>query len=196
MQPTLRFASLALCVLALSACDKPKPRDLNDQGGPLGASGATTAGGPAGTPAAATPAAKATTTAEPLPDLPKWAKSLMGQKINEAFPVQTTACVGNTDVVTMRYQGAVAPGTRIEGWGWDPAAKAAVQHILLVADDGQIVGAGETGLPRPDVTAARKEVTSPTVGWQAYTAQGGGGLYAFGLLGDGKTACRLGHINL
>jgi hypothetical protein len=172
-------------VLALSACDKPKPRNLNDQGGPPGATGAATASPPA-----------AAATAEPLPDLPKWAKSLMGQKISEAFPVQTTACVGNTDLVTMRYQGAVAPGTRIEGWGWDPAAKAPVQHILLVAGDGQIVGAGETGLPRPDVTAARKEVTSPTTGWQAYTPQGGGGLYAFGLLGDGKTACRLGHINL
>jgi hypothetical protein len=196
MQPTLRLAPVIIAVLALSACDKPKPRNPNDQGGPLGASGATTVGGAPGAPVAAAPAAKPTTTADPLPDLPKWAKSLMGQKLSDAFPVQVATCLGNTDLVGMRYQGAAAPGTRVEGWGWDPAAKAAVARVILVGDNGQIVGAGETGLPRPDVAAARKDITSPTTGWQAYTPQGGGGLYGFGILGDGKTVCRLGHIFL
>jgi hypothetical protein len=186
----------ALAALALSACDKPKARNVNDQGGPLGNSGATSVGGAPGSAGAAAPAAKPTTTTDPLPELPKWAKSLMGQKLDDTYPNQAASCLGNTDLVGMRYQGAVAPGSRVEGWAWDPAAKKPVEHIILVADNGQIVGAGETGLPRPDVAAARKEVTSPTTGWQAWTPQAGGGLYAFGITADGKSACRLGHINL
>ena len=201
MQLNLRLAPIvvvpALAALALCACDKPKARNVAaDQGGPLGASGATTAGGPPGSPAAAAPAAKPTTTTDPLPELPKWAKSFMGQKLDDTFPNQAGACIGNTDLVAMRYQGAVAPGARIEGWAWDSAARKPVERIVLVGDNGQIVGAGETGLPRPDVAAARKEVASPNSGWQAWTPQGGGGLYAFGLVGDGKIACRLGHITL
>ena len=186
MQLTPRLAATALCLLALAACDKPKSRASNDQGGPLGASGETTVAGPAAPAAAPAPPPKPTTTTDPLPDLPKWAKSLMGQKLADAYPNQTAGCLGNTDLVGMRYQGAAAPGTRVEGWGWDPAIKAPVARVLLVGDNGQIVGAGETGLPRPDVAAARKDITSPTTGWQAFTPQGGGGLYAYGLTADGK----------
>ena len=121
---------------------------------------------------------------------------MMGQKLDDTYPNHAGACIGNTDIVAMRYQGAAAPGTRIEGWGWDPVAKKPIEHVILVADNGQIVGAGETGLLRPDVAAARKEVTSPSAGWQAFTPQGGGGLYAFGVMSDGKAVCRLGHIKL
>jgi len=189
----VRFAILGAALLALAACDKPKPRDQADAGGPLGATGAASNPGAQAGPAATPADAKATTDA--LPALPKWSAAYMGKTFKDLFADQTASCIGNTDDVAMRYKGADSSGVRIEGWGWNIPDKTAVAHILIVTDDGKIVGAGETGLPRPDVTAARKDITSPTTGWQAYTAQTAGGVYAFGLLGE-KAACRLGHINL
>jgi len=195
--PHLALALSGAALLALAGCDKPKSRNPNDQGGPLGVSGATSNPGAAQPAAAGAPAApaKPTATTDPLPDLPKWAADDLGKPLKDLFADNTADCVGNTDLVAMRYQGPFSPGARIEGWGWDAKAKKPVARILLTDDAGKIVGAGETGLPRPDVATARKEITSPTTGWQAVTAQTAGGLYAWGLTGA-KTACRLGHINL
>ncbi|MDB5441854.1 MAG: hypothetical protein JWP73_230, partial [Phenylobacterium sp.] len=50
--------------------------------------------------------------------------------------------------------------------------------------------------PRPDVASARKDITSPTTGWQGTTPDIAGGIYGYGIMGDGKTACRLGHLVL
>ena len=190
-----RLLVLAAAVLALSACDKPKTRAANDQGGPLGPSGAASNPGAAPAPGPAAAPAKPTTTTDPLPDLPKWSAAYMGKALKDVFADQAAACLGNTDLVGMRYNGPFTPGARIEGWGWDGKAKKPVAKILLTDDAGKVVGAGETGLPRPDVQTARPEVTSPSTGWQAFTAQTGGGLYAYGVIGQ-KAVCRLGHINL
>jgi hypothetical protein len=188
------FAILGAALLALAACDKPKSRNPNDQGGPLGATGATSnPGAQAAAPAAAP--VKPTTTTDPLPALPKWSAAYVGKPLKDVFADQGAPCIGNTDLIGMRYTGAASTGVRVEGWGWDTTGKKAVARILLVDDAGKVVGAGETGLPRPDVAAARKDITSPTTGWQAYTAQSAGGVYAFGLVGE-KAVCRLGHINL
>jgi len=185
--PGARTALVALALVTLVAgCNKPRPRG-QQQGGPLAAGGTA----PAPAPAPARP----TTTTDPLPAQPKWAEALIGKPLKDVFAAQSAACVGNTDLVNLRYTGA-SPGVRVEGWGWDPAAAKPVQHVLLMEDGGLIVGAGETGLPRPDVAAARKEITSPTTGWQAITAKTSGGLYAFGVSADGKSVCRLGHITL
>jgi len=178
---TVRVAPSAMALAALvAACDQPKPRPAQ----------------PTPTAAVAPPAlAGPPTTDEALPAQPQWATAYMGKPLAEVFPDQGGQCVGNTDVVNLYYRGS-SQGLRVEGWGWAPEAKAPVARVLLVDEGGRIVGAGETGKSRPDVTAARKDITSSTTGWQAVTAKSAGGVDAFGLMPDGKSVCRLGHLNL
>lgn len=182
-----RIAPAALALVALlSACDKPKtraakPAEVANAGLPAGAPPATAAGGH--------------TSQDSLPAPPEWAAGYMGKTLAEVFPDQNGDCVGNTDDVNLYYRGQTQ-GVSVEGWGWAPAAKAPVERVLLVDESGKIVGAGESGKPRPDVPAARKEITSPNTGWQAATAKSSGGVYAFGVMPDGKRVCRLGHLNL
>jgi hypothetical protein len=166
---------LALSSLAvLTACDQPKPRP-------------PVAGAPV--------AAAAAQNTEQMPAVPTWAVALVGKPFKEAFPGAEASCVGNTDNVDQRYQGA-SPGVRVVGWGWDPAAKAAVQRVVLVDADARIVGGGETGMARPDVTSARPDITSPTTGWAALTSKTSGPVDAYGIVGDGKSLCRLGHLEI
>lgn len=166
------LAALAGLSLALSACDEPKPRGE--------------------APAEPAPGPGAARTSEPLPPLPAWAPEVMGKGLREAF-TETGECVGNTDAVGARYEGA-QPGVKIIGWGWDKAEKTAVERIVLVDADFRIVGAGETGLPRPDVTRAQPDITSPTTGWQAFTSRTAGPLDAYGVTSGGRGVCPLGHI--
>lgn len=184
LKPLLRAAPVALAALVLVAgCDRAKTRAGAGPAGPL-------------TNGTAPTVPTLPTSTEPLPPTPDWAQAYMGKTLKDALPTESTDCVGNTDDVDLHYAGATT-GVRIEGWGWDKAAKTPVEHILLVDDkSGQVVGAGQTGKARPDVPKARPEVTSPTTGWEATTSKTAGGLYAYGLMGGGKAVCRLGHINL
>ena len=143
--------------------------------------------------ATAPPSALGETT-DPLPPLPPWAGGFLGRQLREAFPADG-ACVGNADRVDRRYRG-VAPGTRVMGWAWDTALKQPVERILLVDAGLQIVGAGEAGQPRPDVPAARPDVTDPGVGWSALTPLAAGPVDAYGIVGDGGAVCRLGQVVL
>lgn len=162
---------LALCaVAALAGCDKPKPRN----------------------PAPDEAAADARPAADPAPAAPAWAAALMGKPMRTAFPADGT-CVGNTDNVEKRYAGPPA-GTKIVGWGWDDAAKAPIAKVVLVDKDMVVVGAGDTGLERPDVVRARPNITSNTTGWGAMTGLTKGALDSYGVLADGKSVCKLGHI--
>jgi hypothetical protein len=167
-RPALILASIAT-LLSAGACDQPKPRDA---------------------PAASKPSPEA---AGPVPAAPQWATSLVGRKFAEAFPKPPVKCEGNTDAVLQRYGGA-SPGTQVEGWGWDPRAKVAVARVVLVDLDGAIIGAGETGRARPDVTAARPDIASPTTGWTAVTTRTKGPVLAWGLLGD-EGVCPLGRLD-
>jgi hypothetical protein len=189
-QAAARAVPILIALTALAAgCDRQKERP---------ATAASNAGLPTGKPAATPPAtggAGVPTSQDSLPALPAWAADYIGKTLTEVFPDQSGHCIGNTDTVNLRYSGA-NPGLRVEGWGWAPAAKAAVARVLLVDEGGKIVGAGETGKPRPDVTAARKDITSPTTGWEAVTPKTSGGVYAFGLMPDSKQLCRLGHLSL
>lgn len=164
---------LALCaVAALASCDKAKDRTpKSDQPGAV---------------------ADAHHTADPAPAAPAWAAELIGKPMRASFPNDGT-CVGNTDVVEMHYAGQPA-GTKIVGWGWDEAAKAPVAKVVLVDKDMTVIGAGETGLERPDVVRARPNITSNTTGWSAVTSLTKGALDSYGLLADGKSVCKLGHI--
>ena len=154
--------------LALSACDKPKNRPNAVQA----ASGA-----------AAGKAAQ-------LPPLPAWSKDMIGKAKTDLFPGEPKPCIGNTDNVEQTY----ADGVKIVGWGWDSAAKAPIARVILVDITGLVAGAGETGVSRPDVNAAKPEVTSPTTGWAALTSRTTGPVDAFGILADGKSLCVLGHL--
>jgi hypothetical protein len=173
----VKFVSAALTVtalsLALSACDKPKDRT------PPPAEG--TAAAPA-TPAAVS---------APLPPTPAWAAAYMGKTVAELFP-QAGQCVGNTDNVSNTLTG----GVEIVGWGWDTALKQPVARVVLTDQEGRVIGFGETGVGRPDVPAAKPEITSQTTGWKGYTSRTDGWLDAYGVTNDGKGQCKLGHLDL
>lgn len=178
----------ALAAASLAGCDKAKPRPPSAQ--PAAPSAAAT---PAGAPAAWTPPPPKPTN-DPLPAQAAWAGALLGKSQKVAFPRADGNCIGNTDRVDLRYVGAT-PGVMIEGWGWDKDAKQVVARVVLADKDGQIVGGGESGVPRPDVPAAEPFVTSSTSGWKAVTPVTTGVLLAYGIVGEGRT-CALGQIDL
>ncbi|RAK53432.1 hypothetical protein DJ017_02250 [Phenylobacterium soli] len=180
---------LSLAGLALAACDEAKPRP------PVPAEGQPPPGPRDAAAAAKRAEAEASLSKESLPDTVAWAKPYVGEKLDRLFPKRDGACVGNTDLVTQRY-GGEAPGVRVLGWAWDPAARKPLQHMLLSDERGTIVGAGETGAERTDVTAVRKDVTSHLTGWLGYTAKTRGEVDGWALMPDGKTLCPLGHLTL
>lgn len=166
--------SLALplaAALALAGCDKPKDRSPVIPPAP-------------GAAPAAPPAAEA------LPALPAWSKDMVGKAKAELFPGAPKPCVGNTDNIEKKYP----DGVKIVGWGWDPATKEAVQRVILVDIAGLVAGAGETGLPRPDVNKVKPEIKSPNTGWAAYTTRTNGPVDTFGIIDGGKSLCILGHL--
>jgi hypothetical protein len=134
------------------------------------------------------------TVVKPMPPLPDWSRPLIGKSLNGLFPSRAP-CLGNTDTIRTRYLG-VPGGVTAVGWGWDPQAKAAPVRVLLVDESFLIRGAGVTGAPRPGVPKARPDVTTPNVGWEALAPRLVGPLDAWGVLADGKTVCKLGHIEL
>jgi hypothetical protein len=179
-------AVLILCsvlCLALAGCDQPKWR--GDGAAPGAAPQAVTA-------AASTVAPTRPVDPGPTPAPPPWAQGLVGKPLREAFP-GTGVCKGNTDIIEKTYAGSPA-GVRIHGWGWDVAAKTRVARILLVDADARIVGAGEGGASRPDVTAAVPEVTDGQTGWNADLARTSGVVDTFGVVGGGKAVCVLGRM--
>lgn len=131
---------------------------------------------------------------ETLPGPPDWAAGLIGKRLPAVYPAQG-ACLGNTDGVKLRYDRG-AGGTRLRGWAWDPATKAAVPRVVLV-DVGLVIrGAGETGARRKDVPRAVPTITSDYAGWEAVTPISSGPLDTYGVLADGRTTCKLGHVEL
>jgi hypothetical protein len=177
----VRLGLAAAALIALTGCDRPKFR--GEQAPPASAAPA---------PAAAPAAPAANESADPLPAAPAWAADVIGKPLRSLYP-SDGQCIGNTDAVKLRHTGA-APGVEIIGWGWDPAAKAPVQRVVLIDRNFTIVGAGETGGERLDVPAARPEVTSKTTGWTAVTKLTQGPVDTMGVLADGKSVCRLGHL--
>jgi hypothetical protein len=82
-----------------------------------------------------------------------------------------------------------------KGWGWDMADGRAFERILFVDEsNSRVIGAGLSGVPRPDVQAVVPKVTSPNSGWTgALVRASGGSVRAYGLLNDGR-ACQLGQM--
>lgn len=128
----------------------------------------------------------------PAPSLPQWAEVYIGKNPRESFP-RDGLCIGNTDLVESRFGGA-SPGTSIIGWGWDSQAKTRVQRVILVDLQYQIVGAGEGGLSREDVSSSVPEVKDVKTGWRAVTPLTKGPVEAYGVVDDGHALCSLGRL--
>jgi len=77
---------------------------------------------------------------------------------------------------------------------WDLAASKPPAKIILSLPDGLVVGIGDVDGPRPDVQAAKKEITDLKTGWglEAVVPHGSV-LRAFALLSDSKSICPLGN---
>lgn len=162
--------TVTLLLAALAGCDKPAPRGEAREGAK----------------------ARKDHVAAPAPPPPGWAIPLLGKGLRSVL-TEDGACVGNTDGVELYYEGA-PPGTRIVGWGWDKDLKARVQRVVLVDRDFQIVGAGEGGLPRPDVPTALPDISDGETGWAVVTTQTTGYFDAYGVVKNGQGVCKLGHI--
>ncbi|MDB5476740.1 MAG: hypothetical protein JWP49_2251 [Phenylobacterium sp.] len=133
-------------------------------------------------------------TTEGMAPPPDWAAALIGQSLRTTYP-QVGECIGNTDSVKLRFGNGLG-GSKIAGWSWDAATKAPVPRIVLADRDFRIEGAGESGTRRRDVPRAVPAVTSETAGWEALTPLNAGPVDAWGVLADGKTICKLGHLEL
>ncbi|MDB5418558.1 MAG: hypothetical protein JWP50_1977 [Phenylobacterium sp.] len=188
------FGAAALAAAALAGCGQPAWRDP-----------ATARGTAALAPAVVRVAAEDATarrrsahadhaTAEAMPPPPDWAADLLGKPLRVAFPALGD-CIGNTDAVKARFGDGLG-GSKIAGWGWDPTHQAPVPRVVLADRDFRIVGAGASGARRRDVPRAVPSVTSETTGWEALTPLNAGPVDAWGVLADGKTVCKLGHLEL
>lgn len=188
----VRIGAALAAIASLAACEQPSWRNP------------ATSRGSAPPPAAVLQAMAAPVTSAnmatdhrvhtPRPDLPNWAVDLIGKPFKAVYSADGK-CVGSADGVTARYdQGRT--GSAVIGWGWDAQQKAPVGRVVLVDADFRIEGAGESGSIRTDVSAASPAITSDTTGWTAITPRTTGPLDAFGVLADGHTACKLGHVDL
>lgn len=160
---------LATLAALLAGCDNPKPRDP-----------------PPPLPMAQTAPMSTDERA------PAWAAEVMGKPLASLYPPPTGICVGNADNVQARS----AAGAELVGWGWDAEAKRPIARILLVDSGSVVVGVGEPGIARPDVTADRPEITAPDTGWVARTQRTRGPVDVVGVTGGGKVLCRLGRLDL
>jgi hypothetical protein len=122
--------------------------------------------------------------AEPEADWP-------GRELNTLTKVAPTgACIGAFDALSVPLTNAPANAVSA-GWAWDVTHHSLPRRIVMTDARGIVVGVGHTGAKRPDVAAARPEVTSPAAGWTGFVHVDGGEVTAFALLADG-TACALG----
>jgi hypothetical protein len=170
VKTSIALTAALSAALVVSGCNKPKEK----------------------TPAAA--GAPATTaTQAPMPPLPAWASGFVGKPLQVSFQGPPATCIGNADMVLKRF-GGDAPGVQIIGWAWDPKTKAEIGRILLVDSGGDVQGAGESGMPRPDVNTARPSITSKNTGWAANTHLMTGPVDAYGVVDDGKAVCLLSRL--
>jgi len=126
--------------------------------------------------------------------LEPWAQAIIGKNPRMVF-AGNGICVGNADVARAAPAGGPPPARVVVGWGWDVAAKAPVQRVILVDAGFRIVGGGPGGQPRRDVAKVRPEF-GPSAGWRAATNRSRGAVDAYGVIGGGSGLCPLGHIQL
>jgi hypothetical protein len=119
----------------------------------------------------------------PLPPYPAWSVAMIGKPLSSVVKGKAD-CIGVFDSVSAKHTGAT-PGSEVEGWAWDKAAKQPVQHILIVDLTDHVVGAADSGRLRPDVIAAYPYMTSKNVGWHGVVGTTTGTVLAVGLGASG-----------
>jgi hypothetical protein len=82
---------------------------------------------------------------------------------------KSNRCIGHIDAVTAAGKDTY----QVTGWAWDEDLSSYPEWIVLVRD-GNIVGLGKPGIPRPDLRAAEPSVDTRRVGWQAIAGGVGG----------------------
>ena len=119
-----------------------------------------------------------------------WSVALQGQTVAAAFPKQIR-CIGYVDGPVERN----AQSVRVIGWGWDQDHLTPLARVIVTDEQGKIVGFGEGGMDRQDVSRGIPEITSPKSGWAAILPTTPGAYKIYGLGGD-NTACSLGEFRL
>jgi hypothetical protein len=100
-------------------------------------------------------------------------------------------CTGYFDAVAPRKAG----GGRAYGWAWDIKAAAPPVAVDLTDGQGRHVASATLGAERPDVVAARPDVTALRLGWWANVPDNSGDLRAVATLADGSRCAVLGDGN-
>ena len=129
----------------------------------------------------------------PRPPYPAWAVPMIGKPMSQ-FVHGHGSCKGVFDAVMVNYNGS-PPGSAVGGWGWDLDAKQAVPRLLFVDLDDRIVGAGNGGVSRPDVSTAIPAITSKTTGWTGVVGMIKGKILAVGVTSR-NAPCDLGSAKL
>jgi len=89
----------------------------------------------------------------------KW-PHLLGKELNTSFKEnESRNCLGNFDALYAVPE-RERPGYRATGWAWDQSNGPQPRYVVLVADDGVIVGLARTGFIREGV-----KVVYPSVTW-------------------------------
>ena len=117
---------------------------------------------------------------------------LLGKAVSTQFQVAPpNRCFGFFDR-DRRITDASFPGWELNGWVWDHQAMSPVSLMVAVSHDGIISGVGDSGIARPDVPAAYKEISDAHVGWRLYlqgAAASEPDVKVYGVVDGGKTVC-------
>ena len=104
------------------------------------------------------------------------------------------SCLGAFDGVAPAPAPPGAPAVwHAAGWGWDVNAHHDLSRVVLVDGAGRVLGIGVSGVRRPDVAKAVRQVRSPNPGWIAtLNARADREVIAYGITAAGS-ACELGR---
>jgi hypothetical protein len=109
-------------------------------------------------------------------------------KVNGYKVLSTDQCAGHLDWVKLVSD--KTDGVDAGGWAWAPTASP--RRILLVLDDGAVVGSGRILHPRPDVAQRIATIREQNTGWTAQASlPRGRTLRAFVVSNDSGYACIL-----
>lgn len=126
----------------------------------------------------------------PTPATPKWASAMIGKPLMAVFARKMSQCAGYLDGAAVRYTGHPR-GVQVSGWAYDMTANVPASRVLLVDQNGRIVGAGNGGIPRPDVPATLPGVHSLATGWEGYARMESGTVSAWMVLHGDSSVCKL-----
>lgn len=117
----------------------------------------------------------------------------IGRRVDRVFAsAPPQACLGAFDELNPA-PGGPAAGWRAKGWAWDRRSHLPARRIVLASGEGDIVGLGARGAPRPDVRRAVPEVWLMKSGWTGVArAAPPGPVRAYAVLWDGR-ACPIGE---